>query len=33
MWAANDVAELTGIFQNQSYFARTYPFLWRILTL
>lgn len=31
--AANDVAELGGIFQNRSYFARTWPFLWRITTM
>lgn len=30
--AANDVAELGGIFQNRSYFARTFPFLWRTVT-
>lgn len=31
--AANDVAELGGIFQNRSYFARTFPFLWRMVTM
>ncbi|KAJ5249009.1 cytochrome P450 [Penicillium chermesinum] len=30
--AANDVAELGGIFQNRSYFARTFPALWRFTT-
>lgn len=30
--AANDVAELGGIFQNRSYFARTFPPLWRLVT-
>ncbi|OAA38539.1 cytochrome P450 [Metarhizium rileyi] len=30
--AANDVAELGGIFQNRSYFARTFPPLWRFVT-
>ncbi|KAF7115859.1 hypothetical protein CNMCM5793_003602 [Aspergillus hiratsukae] len=32
MWAANDVAELGGIFQNRSWFARTWPALWRPIT-
>lgn len=31
--AANDVAELGGIFQNRSYFARTFPALWRMVTM
>ncbi|KAF1818370.1 cytochrome P450 [Dissoconium aciculare CBS 342.82] len=30
--AANDVAELGGIYQNRSYFARTFPWLWRPIT-
>lgn len=32
MWAANDVAELSGIFQNRSWFARTWPSIWRLVT-
>jgi hypothetical protein len=28
--AASGIAELTGMFQNQAWFARTFPFIWRI---
>ena len=27
------IAELTGIYQNTSYFARTFPSVWRIITV
>lgn len=30
--AANDVAELGGIFSNRSYYARNFPALWRFTT-
>lgn len=29
---ANDVATLSGIFQNLNYWARTFPTAWRVLT-